>query len=111
MMPHYVVNLNAKNPATITNTLRELGQASSKQLAEVTKLPRGSVLSTIKELPTAGMIHISEWKMNKTTMLTRIYKWGPGEDVQEPIITRANSKRNLFKPHADVAAAWLQNSI
>lgn len=110
-MSQYVVNLNAKNPATITNTLRELGQASSKQLAEVTKLPRGSVLSTIKELHNAGMIHISEWKMNKTTMLTRIYKWGPGEDAQEPAITYTNNKRNLFTPRADVAAAWLQNSI
>jgi hypothetical protein len=65
----------------------------------------------IKELHNAGMIHISEWKMNKTTMLTRIYKWGPGEDAQEPAITYTNNKRNLFKPHADVAAACLQNSI
>jgi hypothetical protein len=109
-MTHYVVNLNAKNPAMITNTLKELGQASSKQLAEVTKLPRGSVLSTIKELHNAGMIHISEWKMNKTTMLTRIYKWGPGKDVEEPVLSYAASKRKLFKPRADVAAAWLQNS-
>jgi|688.fasta_scaffold2026488_1 hypothetical protein len=110
MMTQYVVNLNATNPTKITNALKELGEASSKQLTEITQLPRGSVTGVIKVLHEAGMIHISDWKMNKTTMLTRIYKWGPGEDAEEPVLSYAASKRKIFKPRADIAAAWLQNS-
>ena len=109
MMRQYTVNLNAANPTKITNALKELGEASSKELAKVTQLPRGSVTNVIKVLHEVGMVHISDWKMNKTTMLTRIYKWGPGEDVDQPVLSYANSKRKIFKPRADVAAAWLQN--
>jgi hypothetical protein len=111
-----VLNLYAKNPTKVSNALKELGQASSKRLAEVTELPRGTVTGVLKALRDADMIHIGSWEMNRTTMMTRVYKWGPGKDVREPVFTPriktcdpTNSK--LPWPRADIAASWLRNSI
>jgi DNA-binding transcriptional ArsR family regulator len=115
-MSHSPVNLNAKNPTKVSKALIKLGQASSKRLAEVTKMPRGSVTSAIKALYDAEMIHIGCWELNKTTMPTRIYKWGPGQDIKEPIFISKKKVDNpthtrLPWPRADVAASWLRNSI
>ncbi len=110
------MNINAKNPTKIINALKALGPASSKRLAEVTKMPRGSVTGVIKALHDDGLIHVGGWELNKTTMPTRIYKWGAGVDVRTPIFLSKAKVDNpthtrLPWPRADVAAAWLHNSI
>jgi hypothetical protein len=115
-MGEYAVNFKARNPIRIINALKELDQASSKRLAEVTNLARGSVTVIIKALCDAKMIHISAWEPNKTIMMTPIYKWGPGTDVPEPVFISKAERSNLKNtskpwPRADVAAAWLRNSI
>lgn len=115
-MGEYTVNFKARNPIKIINALKELDQASSKRLAEVTNLARGSVTVIIKALCDAKMIHISAWEPNRTIMMTPIYKWGPGKDVPEPAFISKAERLNLKNmdtpwPRADVAAAWLRNSI
>jgi hypothetical protein len=40
--------------------------------------------------------------------VTRIWYWGDGDDAREPLITK---NKPAFTPHADVASAWLRNSI
>lgn len=116
MMGHYVVNLEAGNALKVINALKELDQASSKRIAEVTNLARGTISSIIKALCEAKMIHISAWEMNRTVMMTRIYKWGPGKDVPEPVYIpkakRANPRyAGMPCARADIAAAWLRNPI
>lgn len=115
-MAKTTLNVYAKNPTKVMNALKILDQASSKRLAEVTKMPRGSVTSAIKALHEAGMIHIGAWELNKTTMPTRIYKWGTGKDVRTPIFLSKSKVCNpthtrLPWPRADIAAAWLKNLI
>ena len=109
-------NINAKNPTKVIRALKELGQASSKHLAEVTKMPRGSVTGALKILHDAKMVHVGAWELNRTTMPTRIYKLGPGIDLQTPIFLLRKKVDNpthtrLPWPRADVAAAWLNNLI
>ena len=115
-MTRPVLNVHAKNPTTIVNALKTLGQASSKRLAEVTKMPRGSVTGAIKALHNAKIIYIGGWELNKTTMPTRIYKLGTGVDAKTPIFLSRRkidnpTRTRLPWPRADVAAAWLRNSI
>lgn len=115
-MGQYVVNLEARNAIKIMSALMELDQASSKRLAEVTNISRGSVSVVIKALYKAKMIHISAWQPNKTIMMTPIYKWGSGIDVLEPVFISKVQRSDLKNkeesgPRADVAASWLRNSI
>ena len=115
-MSHSPVNFHAKSATKIINALKELGQASSKQLTQVTEMPRGSVTNIIRALREADMIHISGWEVNKTTMHTRLYKWGKGLDVRIPVFTSKSKAYNpthtrLPWPRADIAASWLSNSI
>jgi hypothetical protein len=115
-MAKTTLNIYAKNPTKVINALKTSGPASSKRLAEIIKMPRGSVTSAIKALHAAGMIHIGGWELNKTTMPTRIYTFGPGKDVREPIFLLKRKECNpvhikLPWPHADIAASWLKNSI
>lgn len=111
-----VLNVYAKNPTKIVNALKTLGQASSKRLAEVTKMPRGSVTGAIKALHNAKMIYIAAWELSKTAAPTRIYKLSPGTDLQTPIFLSHRKVDNPTRtrlpwPRADIAAAWLRNSI
>lgn len=111
-----VLNVYAKNPTKIVNALKAVGQASSKRLAEITKMPRGSVTGAIKALYNAKMIYIGTWELNRTTMPTRVYKLGAGIDAKTPIFLSRKKVDNpthtrLPWPRADVAASWLRNSI
>ena len=110
------MNIYSKNITKVAEALKELDQASSKRLTEVTQMPRGSVTSALKALREEEVIHIGAWELNRTTMPTRIYKWGMGRDVKAPILiskTKISNPTNskLPWPRADVAAAWLTNSI
>lgn len=111
-----LVNVYAKNPTKIVNVLKTLGQVSAKRLAEVTKMPRGSATGAIKALYDAKMIHVGGWELHKTAMPVRLYKLGAGLDAKTPIFLSHRKIDNpthtrLPWPRADVAAAWLSNSI
>lgn len=111
-----MINFYAKNPTKVISALSTIDEASSKQLAAITKLHRGTVTRILKDLRDAQMIHISRWEVNHTTMPTCFYKWGSGADKREPIYipkshTTALHESMLSWPRADIAAAWLRNPI
>ena len=104
-----VINLDAKNPKQIYNALKRLQKASSSQIARVTNKPKGTVTTALKALLDAGQIHIGDWEINSRGQMARIYYWGKGVDVREPMI--AGREKVKFIPRPDDAAAWLRNPI
>lgn len=110
-MPH--INLRAQNPTKIREGLQELGEALQSDLAEHVDLPVNTVGAVLAELYRRGMIHISGWGRNKQGTPIKIFAWGEGEDVKQPLKT-SKPKQEVVEevqlpwPRCDVAASWIR---
>jgi hypothetical protein len=94
--------------STVAKVLQKVERATVSKIVKLTGRPIKSVLSTIKTLHDRSKIHIGAYELNKRGQVSRVWYWGDGDDVREPVM--ANNKE-VFVPHADVAAAWLRNPI
>jgi hypothetical protein len=110
------INLRAENPTIIQNGLKELGESLSVDLADHVNLPVATVSAVIAELYKRRMVHISGWARNKQGTPIKIYGWGEGDDVKQPLKTSKPKKVievevQLPFPRCDLAASWIRNSI
>lgn len=110
------INLNAATAARIAKELRESGECSVGDLVELTGIPRSTVVVIVKEMHDKKMIHICGWERSKQGSFLKIYEWGHGEDVKQPIKTFKPKKPDVFVddrpwPRCDEAAAWMRNPI
>ena len=99
----------AKNPITILQALGNLGIASSRELATVTKLHRNTVTRVLRDLRNDGKLHICAWEANGTHMPTCFYKLGRNPDMPKPKNITCLKPKHAVR--ADVAAAWLRNPV
>ena len=94
--------------STVSKMLQKHGRATANVLVKLTGRPIKSVLSTVKALHRQSKIHIGDYEFNKRGQVSRVWFWGDGDDAREPVMS---GNKQIFVPHADVAAAWLRNPI
>jgi hypothetical protein len=87
--------------------LQKNGSATASTLVKLTDKPLKSVLSTLKILHNQSKIHVGSFEVNKRGKVSRVWTWGDGDDVREPIM----EGKQVFIPRPDEAAAWLRNAI
>lgn len=93
--------------STVAKMLQNNGGATASKLVKLTGRPIKSVLSTLKTLHDRSKIHIGAYEFNKRDQVSRVWVWGDGDDAREPVM----GSKQVFIPRADVAAAWMRNSI
>lgn len=113
-MPH--INLRAQNPLIIQEGLKELGEALTNDLAEHVNLPVATVSAVVAELYRRRMVHIGGWVRNKQGTPIKVYAWGDGVDMKQPLKTSKPKKETEVEvqlpfPRCDVAASWIRNTI
>lgn len=94
--------------STVAKMLQSNGRATANTLVKLTGRPIKSVLSTLKVLHSRGKIYIADYELNSRGQVSRVWMWGEGDDVDEPIV---RNKKQEFTPRPDVAAAWLYTSV
>ena len=110
------INLKAQNPTLVQEGLRELEQTTTTQLAEHIDLPVSTVGAVIAELYRRHMVHISGWSRNKQGTPLKVYTWGEGNDMKQPLKTSKPKKEvveevKLPFPRCDTAASWLTHLV
>jgi phenylpyruvate tautomerase PptA (4-oxalocrotonate tautomerase family) len=113
-MPH--INLKAQNPTLVQEGLKELGESLTADLADHVNLPVATVSAVIAELYRRNMVHISGWARNKQGTPIKIYAWGEGNDMKQPLKTSKPKKEvveevKLPFPRCDTAASWLTHLV
>jgi predicted ArsR family transcriptional regulator len=113
-MPH--INLRAQNPMRVQEGLKEINEATNSDLAEHVDLPVATVSAVVAELYRRRMVHIGGWVRNKQGTPIKVYAWGDGADMKQPLKTSKPKKVievevQLPFPRCDVAASWIRNSI
>lgn len=113
-MPH--INLKAQNPTIVQEGLKELGESLTADLADHVNLPVATVSAVIAELYRRNMVHISGWARNKQGTPIKIYAWGEGNDMKQPLKTSKPKKEvveevKLPFPRCDTAASWLTHLV
>ena len=78
----------------------------SIEMAKILNITKASSSMTAKELNEAGFIHVCEWRHNPKNGGNKVYAIGTGVDVVKPSL-RSPNRNEPFKPHPDVAAAWM----
>jgi hypothetical protein len=101
-VPQYVVPKNI----TVGQALQKIGQATVSTLVKATGKDLKAVRNAINTLYLTNKVHIGSYELTKRGKVSRVWYWGDGDDVREPVITKQE-----FIPHADVASAWLRNPI
>jgi hypothetical protein len=92
----------------VAKALEATGRATAAKLAKMTGKTLVNVRHTMNKLHKQDKVHIGGYETNSRGKLSRIWYWGDGDDVDEPLIAK---DRSFFIPRADEAAAWLRNSI
>lgn len=101
----------------------------SMAISDKLGISKAAASETTKELHRAGKIHVAEWRNNKKNGGNKVYAIGKGKDAVKAIraikddmpfvhtihdVQSDSSAKVIkapFKPHADVASAWLRNPI
>jgi hypothetical protein len=104
---HEIPKLTVKG-STVSKVLEKVGHATVSTLVKLTGRPIKSVLSTIKTLHDRSKVHIGAYELNKRGQVSRVWYWGDGDDVREPVMS---GNKQVFTPRPDVAAAWLRNPV
>jgi len=94
--------------STVSKTLEKVGHATVSTLVKLTGRPIKSVLSTVKTLHDRSKIHIGAYELNRRGQVSRVWYWGDGDDVREPVMS---GNKQVFIPRPDTAAAWLRNPV
>jgi hypothetical protein len=110
------INLESKKAKMAVDTLRQLREATTLKMQAATGLPKVTLNNVLRLLRDMNMIHVSSWDWTTSRQMVRVYKWGQGEDAPQPMIAfkdKNKPRKDManFKPHADIAAAWLRNPI
>jgi hypothetical protein len=93
---------------SLAKILEREGRATPSQLMKLTGRTRASIQDSLKTLHDKSKIHIGGYEVSKRGQVTRVWYWGDGDDTREPVV---NLNKSVLIPHADVAAAWMRNSI
>jgi hypothetical protein len=92
---------------TVAKMLQRQGSATASTLVKLTEKPLKSVLSTLRILYGQSKIHVGGYEINRRGKSSKVWAWGDGDDVREPIM----EGKQAFTPRPDMAAAWLRNPI
>tara|TARA_R110000868_G_scaffold119552_1_gene317485 strand:- start:1707 stop:2027 length:321 start_codon:yes stop_codon:yes gene_type:complete len=103
-----IPKFTAVKGSTVAKVLEKVGHATVSTLVKLTGRPIKSVLSTIKTLHDRSKVHIGAYEFNKRGQVSRVWYWGDGDDVREPVMS---GNKQVFIPRSDVAAAWLRNPV
>ena len=85
----------------------------SMDMAAVLGVSKAAASEAAKELNKAKFIHVTEWRHNAKNGGNKVYAIGAGVDAVKPDgnkddrIRSDPAPKGPFKPHADVAAAWM----
>jgi hypothetical protein len=93
---------------SVAKALEKEGRATAATLMKLTDKPITSVRDALKLLYGKSKIHVGGYELNGRGKVLKVWYWGDGDDVREPVM---NKDKSVFVPHADVAAAWLRNPI
>jgi hypothetical protein len=116
----------------VYSTLERLGAATSKEIARACGLTEMQVVSAVDKFLEANRAYICDWKFEAVNSSSRVIKLGRGVsvprwksakgehkipkgdmhllDYRQQHLAHQEFMKN-FKPHPDVAAAWLLNPI
>ena len=101
-VPQFVVPKNI----TVGRVLQNLGRATVSTLIKITGKDIKLVRNSLKTLYLTNKVHIGAYEVSTRGKVSRVWYWGDGDDVREPVVDKPT-----FTPRLDEAAAWLRNSI
>jgi len=105
---HEIPKFTTVKGSTVSKILEKVGHATVSTLVKLTGRPMKSVLSTVKTLHDRSKIHIGAYELNKRGQVSRVWYWGDGDDVREPVML---GNKQVFIPRLDEAAAWMRNPV
>jgi hypothetical protein len=92
---------------TVPKALQKAGKATASNLTKLTGSKIKSVIDSLRLLHHQSKIHICDYEVSKRGQIAKVWTWGDGDDVREPVM----HSKEIFTPRADVASAWLRNPI
>ena len=105
MIPAFTAVSRGKS---VAKALEKAERATTSMLTKLTDKSVTSVRDSLTKLHRQGKIHIGAYEVTGRGKITRVWYWGDGDDVREPVVTK---DKPLFIPRLDEAAAWLRNPI
>lgn len=97
----------------LLDALRHVGPMTARELAEFTGIPRSSVNSAInhsREVAPRARFAIVEWRraVGEKGRMAPVYKHGPGFDAPQPVIDKAEARREYSARYKARHAAVLR---
>jgi hypothetical protein len=93
---------------SVAKALEKAGRATVVMLMKLTDKPITSVRDSLKLLYGKSKIHVGGYELNSRGKVSKVWYWGDGDDVREPVMS---GNKQVFIPRPDTAAAWLRNPI
>jgi len=91
---------------SVAKALEQLGRATSYALARLVSKSSKDVVASLSTLYSQSKVHVGGYEINQRGKLVRVWFWGDGDDVREPV---ASAQKEVFVPRADVAVWWMHD--
>ena len=91
---------------SVVRALERLSRATAYELAKEVSKTSKDVVASLKSLHSQSKIHIGDYQITSRGKLAKVWFWGDGDDVREPML---NQDKTRFVPRADVAAWWMHD--
>ena len=102
-VPNYKSTPKGKS---VARALERLSRATSYDLAREVNKQTKDVISSLNTLYSQSKIHVGDYQLTLRGKLSKVWFWGDGDDVREPML---NKDKTRFVPRADIAVWWMHD--
>ena len=102
-IPNYKLTPKGKS---VAKALERLSRATAYELAREVNKPSKDVVASLNTLYSQSKIHVGDYQLTSRGKLSKVWFWGDGDDVREPML---NQDKTRFVPRADIAAWWMHD--
>ena len=99
-IPNYKSTPKGKS---VARALERLSRATASDLAREVNKQSKDVIASLNTLYSQSKIHVGDYQITPRGKLAKVWFWGDGDDVREPML---NKDKTRFVPRADVAVWW-----
>lgn len=91
---------------SVARTLERLSRATASDLARELSRQSKDIAASLNTLYSQSKIHVGDYQITSRGKLSKVWFWGDGDDVREPML---NKDKTRFVPRADIAAWWMHD--
>ena len=102
-VPNYKSTPKGKS---VARALERLSRATANDLAREVSKQSKDVISSLNTLYSQSKIHVGDYQIISRGKLAKVWFWGDGDDVREPML---NKDKTRFVPRADIAVWWMHD--